>query len=195
MPDEAGQTNDMSVFNDIESVPWARESIEGLYKKGVVSGKEPQKFYPTDNVSREEFVKMLVAAFDIRLVGEEISFEDVPYDAWYYDYIKTAYIAGVVSGVSETLFGTGQDITRQDICTMTYRMLKVCDVALPDSAEATEFNDADIISDYAAEAVTAMQKGGIINGDENGSFNPHMPATRAETAKITYGVLKLIGRS
>lgn len=194
IPSTAGQTQDMKIFNDIEDVAWAKDSIEVLYKEGIVSGKGDQKFYPQDNISREEFVKMLIATFDIKLVGEDVPFLDVSRDAWYYDYVKTAYIAGVVSGVTETEFGTGRKITRQDICAMTYRMLNECDIQIPVIKEEVQFGDVGAISDYAKEAITALQKAGIVNGNDAGNFNPKATATRAETAKIMHGVLNLIGR-
>jgi len=184
----------MKIFNDIEDVAWAKYSIEVLYKEGIVSGKGDQKFYPQDNISREEFVKMLIATFDIKLVGEDVPFLDVSRDAWYYDYVKTAYIAGVVSGVSETEFGTGRKISRQDICAMTYRMLNECDIQIPVIKGDVQFGDDGEISDYAKEAITALQKAGIVNGNDAGNFNPKATATRAETAKIMHGVLNLIGR-
>jgi len=193
-PDTAGQTQNIKIFDDIDNVDWAKESIEALYKRGIVNGKENKKFYPEDKVLREEFVKMLVATFDMKLVGGELPFADVSYDAWYYDYVRTAYLAEAVNGVSETEFGIGKNITRQDICTMTYRMLLECDVEVPAVKEKMNFGDEDRISDYAKEAVFALQTAGIINGDTNGNFNPQATATRAETAKIMYGVLNMIER-
>lgn len=193
-PSTAGQTQNIKIFDDIDDVSWATESIEALYKAGIVSGKGDQKFYPQDKVLREEYVKMLVATFDLKLVGDDLPFTDVPENAWFYDYVKTAYIAEVVSGINEIEFGAGQNITRQDICVMTYRMLNECDVEIPRIKEQLNFNDSDEISDYAKEAVVALQMAGIINGDDIGNFNPKATATRAETAKIMYGIYTLIER-
>lgn len=192
LPSTVGQTSNIEIFNDIESVSWAKNAIEALYKAGVVSGKEAQMFYPQDYVLREEYVKMLVSAFDLKLVGNDMPFTDVEENAWYYDYVKTAYISGAVSGMSDDTFGIGQYITRQDICVMAYRLLNICDVAIPEVNEVVVFNDENEISDYAKDAVAALQKAGIINGDDSGSFNPKAFATRAETAKIIYGIYSLV---
>ena len=194
-PSTAGQTQNIKIFDDIENVSWAKDAIEGLYKAGIVSGKGNNMFCPQDNVLREEYVKMLVETFDLKLVGKDLPFTDVSENVWYYDYVKTAYIADVVSGISETEFGTGQNIARQDICVMTYRMLNECDVEIPQSKEQIIFNDSAEISDYAKDAVFALQMAGIINGDEAGNFNPKASATRAETAKIMYGILNLTERA
>ena len=48
------------------------------------------------------------------------------------------------------------------------------------------------IDGYAVAAVTVLSKAGIINGS-NGNFNPKNYCTRAEMAKIVYGVISNIG--
>ena len=45
------------------------------------------------------------------LGDEPVPFEDVPRDAWYYDYVQTAYLFGIISGKSETLFDPGANMT------------------------------------------------------------------------------------
>lgn len=192
-PSEAGQMKDVPVFYDIDSVSWAKESIEELYKKGIVNGKENQMFYPADKVKREEFVKMLVLTFGMNLDGKNMEFSDVSEGAWYYEYINTAFEAEIINGVGNNVFGVGQNITRQDICVMIYRALTQCDVEIP-NVQSIEFKDAGNVADYAKEAVLKMAEAGVVNGDDLGNFNPQSFATRAETAKMLYGILNIIER-
>ena len=56
--------------------------------------------------------------------------------------------------------------------------------------EERNFNDYSSISNYARDAVDVLSKAGIINGDNSGCFNPANYATRAEAAKMIYGVIK-----
>ena len=58
-------------------------------------------------------------------------------------------------------------------------------------AEPT-FDDMGQISDYALDAVAALYKMGIVNGVSETEFAPLDGATRAQAAKIVYGVLDLI---
>lgn len=74
-------------------------------------------------------------------------------------------------------------------------MIAECDVKLEKTTDGKEFTDNDKIAEYAKEAVWALRDAGIINGTDTGNFNPDMPATRAETAKIMYGILELVERS
>ena len=51
-----------------------------------------------------------------------------------------------------------------------------------------------MISDYAKEAVYALNSNGIINGIGNGYFEPMGNATRAQAAQIIYNMLTKGGR-
>lgn len=177
-----------NVFSDISEVPWAEEAVTALRKKGVINGKSDTLFCPNDYVTREEFAKMLVLAFEMNLVGEELPFTDVAYEDWSYPYIKTAYIAGITKGVSADIFGKNERITRQDVCVMLMRAAECTETSLKSGA-ARRFNDEGDISDYAREAVAKISAAGIISGDESGNLNPRSGATRAETAKMIYNTI------
>lgn len=181
------QVEDTLAFTDVSDVPWVAEAIDSLYSNGVINGKEEGKFYPNDSITREEFVKMLVSAFSMKLVNEDVTFDDVNEEDWSYDYIKTACIAGITKGVSETHFGKEENILRQDICVMINRLFDITDVKIvTDENAADKLGDFSDVSDYAKEAVINMTSAGIMNGDENGNVNPNQTATRAETAKLMY---------
>ena len=87
-------------------------------------------------------------------------------------------------------FGIGSNITREDLCVMTDRMIKI---ANPEFANIqvldTKFGDDSSISDYAKESVYRLAAAGIVSGDGTG-FNPKGDATRAEAAKIVYLAMK-----
>ncbi len=179
-----------SVFTDLDSVPWAKTAITQLYYKGIVSGKTDTEFYPQDTVKREEFAKLITSAYNINLVNEEIPFTDVPKEHWSYSYVRSAYLAGIARGITDTIFGLGMDIKRQDLCVMVYNALNACDITLEAEKDAINFADKGEISDYALSAVEALSRAGVVSGDENGYFNPHASATRAEAAVIIYGLIK-----
>ena len=52
------------------------------------------------------------------------------------------------------------------------------------SGDSADFRDSADISEYAAEAVAALNQNGILNGDNFGFFNPKKNLSRAEAAKI-----------
>lgn len=187
-----GTTEGILPFEDVDGVEWAKPAINALYVKGIISGKTATEFCPDDLITREEFVKMLVSAFSLNVLGTGMDFEDVKETDWYYDYVRSAYYAEIVKGVSDNTFGAGMNITRQDIAVMGYRALEISNIEIPGKSIEVEFADAADISNYATEAVFSMQRAGILNGDEKGKINPTDYATRAEAAKIIYGIYQLL---
>ena len=55
--------------------------------------------------------------------------------------------------------------------------------------EAADSTDMDTVSEYAIEAISAMQSAGIINGYPDGSIRPKESASRAVTAVLVHRVL------
>ena len=177
------------IFNDIQSVDWAKEAIEALYEKGVVAGYGNGLFAPNYSVTREQFVKMLVSALELDTnIESDKTFTDVKGDDWFAPYINAAAVLGVVAGREDGSFGVGESITRQDMAVMCMRALTVAGKA-PAETDAS-FADSANISDYAKTAVGSMAGAGYLTGDENGSFNPLDTATRAQTAVVLYRIIK-----
>lgn len=178
------------VFDDLDSVEWAREPICKLAEMGVLRGKEYRLFYPNDNITREEFVKMLTVAYKLNIENKTAKFTDVNADDWFMPYVAAAFENGIVNGVSDDMFGTGQNITRQDLAVMAYN------AALKNGVEfntegVQKFSDDDKISDYAKTAVYALKSQDIVNGIDGKNFAPQDTATRAEAAKILYALISL----
>lgn len=178
------------VFDDLDGVEWAREPICKLAEMGVLRGKEYRLFYPNDNITREEFVKMLTVAYKLNIENKTAKFTDVNADDWFMPYVAAALENGIVNGVSDDMFGTGQNITRQDLAVMAYN------AALKNGVEfntegVQKFSDDDKISDYAKTAVYALKSQDIVNGIDGKNFAPQDTATRAEAAKILYALISL----
>ena len=170
-------------FSDLDSCEWARTAITLLAAKGVINGKSAGVFAPMDSVTRAEFVKLLVGAFNISGTTDK-AFEDVPKEHWAHSYISAAVANGIVNGISETSFGSGNKITRQDMAVLCARFLESKGIAL--SAEEVSFNDNNTISDYAKDSIYKLAGAGIINGVGDNLYAPYNTATRAEAAVIIY---------
>lgn len=175
--------DDEKTFSDLDGFEWAKAYIQTLNSKGIINGFGDGTFRPGDKVTREEFVKMLVTAFDLE--GDtDLKFKDVDSTHWAYEYIKKAVSAGVVNGISDTEFGINTAISRQDMAVMTYRAADKAGRLKDITLDTDAFNDESDISDYAREAITYMKSAGIINGIGDNMFNPEGTATRAETAAV-----------
>ena len=171
-------------FKDIEN-HWAKDYIEELYEKGVISGKSEDAFAPDDNINREEFVTLVVKAFGLELSSTESRFKDVGDDDWFAPYIMTACENKIANGISGDKFGVGFNISRQDMCVMVYNALKE-----PTVNEEEKFFDDGEIAGYAKAAVYCLKNMGIISGRGGNLFKPYGTATRAEAAKIISILMK-----
>jgi len=179
-------------FNDIDDVVWAREAIYVLAINGCISGKAENVFAPHDNITREEFLKIALLTFKLNDNTAEIPFVDVDPDSWYAEYVAAAYAGGITNGLTDDTFGVGMPITRQDVAAMVYRMASIKNKSFADDGVYIQFDDENVIADYALEAVKALAGKIIINGMENNLFVPNSYCTRAQAVKILYGVYKLI---
>lgn len=175
-------------FNDIQNVPWAHEAIEALKNIGAIDGDGTGNFNPNNSVKRNEFVKIIVTAFDYLDESDECDFIDVPKDDWSYPYIASAFKSGLVNGESDDFFGAQDSISREDAAVILYRLYTKTKQAPVSNAT---FEDSSYISYYAKEAVFAMAQLGIINGYDN-MFYPKKELTRAECAKLIYEVYKIL---
>jgi len=189
-PDDGNNTGDTTIFYDLGGSEWAQEPILALYYRGVVNGKGDGVFDPESSVTRAEFVKMIVSALELKEGGAELTvFDDVTPDDWFYDTVRTATACGIVNGDGAG-FNPNANITREDMAVIIVRAAQYAGTPLTDGAGAA-FTDAAFISGYAAEAVGKMQANGIVNGMEDGSFQPKQNATRAQACKMLYELLKI----
>lgn len=175
-------------FTDLSSVEWAREAIESLAEKGVIQGKATSIFAPNDSITRTEFVKILMGAFEMVDESAQAAFSDVSKSHWGYKYVATAVSKGIVNGIGDGSFGVNSQITRQDIVTLCYRLAESMEVKFPADTES-EFADSEAIADYAKMAAKQMKAAGIVNGKGDNMFAPSSFATRAEAAKIIYELI------
>lgn len=178
----------VSVFKDLANHSWAKDAIEALALKGIVSGRGNGLFDPDANITREEFAKIIINAFIGVDENLTCTFGDVQKGEWYYPYIATAQKLGIINGTSATTFGTGEKIARQDMAAILFRAAKQCGIVI-NSGDLT-FEDSEYVDDYAKEAVGALSSSGIINGKGNNLFEPKSFATRAECAKMIYGLME-----
>ena len=185
---EDNQTQDIcGIFIDMDGYEWASKAVEALKNAGIVNGRTEETFCPGDEVTREEFVRMLTALFDIKYDGTNPGFDDVAENAWYYSAISGAVSAGIVSGVSEREFGIGMQITRQDMAVMIFRAMNSFGMTVT-ASEETGFNDDKEIALYAADAVAGLSGMGIVNGTGDGNFMPNAKLNRASAAQVIYNI-------
>ena len=84
--------------------------------------------------------------------------------------------------------GAEEPVTRADAALYLKRLADCLGFELP-QGEAAAFTDLDGVSAEAAEAIAALQRGGIINGVGGGLYAPDGLVTRAQLAALTCRLL------
>ena len=176
------------MFNDVPKEHWAHDAVNELHSRGVINGVALHTFDPDRYVTREEFVKMYVMAFDIYDGTSLTIFKDL-LGHWANLYVASAQVCGIVKGQDNHTFGVGQPITRQDAAVMLMRVLDYKGIEL-EMGEGKNFSDEELISDYAKDSIAKLSGAGVISGMTDTEFAPTDKLTRAQAAKLIYGALK-----
>lgn len=181
-------------FIDVPIGHWANDYITYLADNGIVNGVGDSSYAPGGTVTRATFVTILGRLNKID-ISQYLStdFNDVDIDTWYGPYIAWASQNGIVSGYGNGKFGPADNISREQMAVLIMRYADYAKVNLPPVTQAEEFQDQDIISEYAGEAVKLAQTSGIINGKPGGIFDPKGTAARADISAVIFRFIKNAG--
>jgi len=177
-------------FDDITPSHWGYASIAALYNAGIMSGTTATTAEPDANVTREQFVKLLVMTLGIYNPNAECSFTDIESGHWSAPYLASAFDAGLTLGNGDGTFGLGSLITRQDMAVMAYRGTQIASITLGTSQSYIFADEADFAS-YATQSIYALSGAGVLNGVSEGVFAPYTSCTRAMAAKVCNTLLTL----
>ena len=179
------------VFDDVKGT-WAEKAIMYLAEKGIVSGIGNNMFAPEKNVTRAEFITMLMRMLNADAdISSETAFSDVPADAYYYEYVLKAKVLGIALGYNDNTFKPNENISRQDMFVFTERALSSLGKIKADDLYLLSYSDIDLISEYAKESIRILSSIGIVNGSEN-LVKPLDNAKRNESAQMIYNIVLLL---
>ena len=179
-------------FTDIDA-HWAKENIRFAAARGLLSGMGNDTFSPDTPMTRGMFVTVLG-----RLAGvdpaayQETPFTDADLNRYDGPYAAWAAEKGIASGMTAAAFAPDANITRQQMAAILANYAKAMGYEIPQTREAVTFADHSAIAPWAAEAVTALQRAGILNGRNGNVFDPAGTATRAEVATVLRGYVEQI---
>lgn len=186
-----GYTAPTVKFTDISS-HWAKESIDYVVGRGLISGTTKTVFSPNSAMTRGMLLMALgkLAGVDIKAYTTN-SFIDVKADNAYRPYIEWAYKKGILTGISNKKFAPNRVITHEELAAIFVNYARATGYTLPIIREATTYADASSIDTAYKDGVKAMQQAGIMMGGSNNQFNPKRKATRAEVSSMLNRYIKL----
>lgn len=172
------------VFSDVSIGSWYAEAVQYVSENGIMSGTGNDLFSPREETSRAMLASILYRESGSPAVNTDNSFTDVQSGKWYENAVKWATENGIMSGYGNSLFGTDDPVTREQIAAILWRY-----AGSPEGGETENFTDESGISSYATEAVDWAKSEGIVNGRDNNRFDPQGNASRAEVAVILFNFM------
>ena len=175
-------------FSDVPQSHWAFGYIAELVNDNVLSGYPDGKFYPSNNVTRAEFAKIMISASGVKVnPATSTSFSDVAVTDWYCPYIESAkeFLTGYNYSGS-AMYLPNKAAIREDIAVALVK-LKGYDVSVADLGMIqTMFSDYDSISETAKRYVAVAVARGLVSGYDDGTFKGQQSITRAEAATLIW---------
>ena len=191
-------------YVDVTQNMWSYQYITELNRLGVFP--DDQNFEPTLSESRGGLALSLYRMDDTVFAEQKAqrikdrkanktpdpvppAFSDVDAESELYEAVCWTYDAGIMKGVSDTLFDPGTELTREQVCTIMARFAAYEEIPLIQVVQPNQFDDSLDIDDYARSGVTACQMAAVVKGDGEGNFNPLNPMSRQEVAAVLYRVM------
>ena len=145
---------------------WAKDAIDFVSARGLVSGMSSTIYAPDASTTRAQLWTILARQNDADLTGGSI---------WYEKAQNWAKEKGISDGTNPN--GT---INRAQMVTMLWRAM-----GQPAAGSAASFTDVPTDS-YYAQAVAWAVENGITSGVGGGRFDPNSTCTRAQIATFLY---------
>ncbi|MFH5183647.1 S-layer homology domain-containing protein [Paenibacillus sp. TAB 01] len=141
---------------------------------------------PVFDLSKPDSVSVLKKVLEekIKSSNEAVTFADVS-DHWSAESIHVFSKLGVVNGYEDGTFKPDAPITRGEFAAIVAKTFNIGTGELKDA----QFND--INESWAKEAILALASNGIINGYEDGTFQPEANITRAEMVAMIARIINL----
>ncbi|NCB52117.1 MAG: S-layer homology domain-containing protein [Clostridia bacterium] len=177
-------------FSDVADDAWYCGAVSFISARGITEGVDATHFAPEMNLTRAQFLVILMRAYGFEPDDEATdNFADAG-DTWYTGYLAEGKAQGLTSGVGDNLFAPDREITRQEMFTMLYNALNVME-ELPSAdgnSQLSDFEDAGDIADWAGDAMQTLVEGGIVSGSGANLF-PTDTASRAQMAQVLLNIL------
>ena len=164
-PGTTAPSGGVAGFNDVATGAWYADSVKYVVEKGLFGGMGDGNFAPNANMTRAMMWTVLARYMGVNTnTGSN----------WY----EAARAWAIEKGISDGTMADG-NVTREQFVTMLWRLS-----GEPTVDNGASFTDSGKVSGYAKTAVDWAVAQGIVNGYNDGSFNPQGSATRAEVAKM-----------
>lgn len=171
-------------YNDVTAGDWFTSDVIYVTLTGLMNGTG-DGFSPNNNINRAQLVTVLYRMAGQPEVTGENPFTDVPDGQWYTDAVLWAAENGITDGTSETTFSPNDALSREQMATFLYRFANFeAGEPIEVTGDLSGYTDADLVADYAVDAMTWAVGEGVISGIGNNTLAPDNTASRAQMATV-----------
>ncbi len=170
-------------FTDVKESDWFAPYVADVVEKGLMKGMNATFFGSYSQLQRQDFCMILWRMAGEPVVNYAASYKDVDANGYYAQAVAWAASTGIMKGYADTgftVFGVGDNITREDFVVALHRFYNYP----TSSQDLSYFADASKVSLYAKDAMKWAVETGAITGKEGGLIDPQAPIARCEAAKI-----------
>ena len=171
------------LFDDVPADAYYAKAVEWAVENGVTNGKGSGLFGSNDPCTRAQIVTFLWRAAGSPVVNYLMPFTDVDEGAYYAEAVRWAASTGIVTGLTETAFGTDQPCTRGQAVTFLFRAIAGDAVTLQELVSG--YDDAVDVPGYALSAMNWALFTGVVQGS-GGRLLPDHTCTRAQIITFLY---------
>ena len=155
------------------------ESKPGLVAV-IVDEDGNETIVPKSAVTDEGVKLELTGSASIKIIDNSKDFEDMPADHWANDAVDFMSAREVIEGTSDTTFSPEAPTSRGMLVTLLHRL-----ESKPESSVEKAFDDVDNDAYYADGARWAVENN-IVEGYDDGSFQPDKDISRQEMVVMLY---------
>ena len=168
----------LNFFYDVPNDAYYFEAVKWAAENGITGGVGNSLFAPNQPCTRAQIVTFLWRAAGSPVVNYLMPFTDVDEGAYYAEAVRWAASTGIVTGLTETTFGTDSVCTRAQAAAMIYRCAQ---------AQGKGFTGAWMfhlpftdVPEWAYESVAWCYMNGVTTGVNETAFAPGNDCTRAQ---------------
>ena len=168
----------LNFFYDVPNDAYYYEAVKWAAENGITGGVGNSLFAPNQPCTRAQIVTFLWRAAGSPVVNHRMPFTDVDEGAYYAEAVRWAASTGIVTGLTETTFGTDSVCTRAQAAAMIYRCAQ---------AQGKGFTGAWMfhlpftdVPEWAYESVAWCYMNGVTTGVNETAFAPGNDCTRAQ---------------
>jgi len=181
--------NAVTPFSDVPAEHWATAYIEDMRRLGITSGMGDGSFGMGRQITRAEFITMLL---NLTRPGERLEsagFQDVEAGAWFHSTVNTAKALGFTDMAGDS-FRPHEPITREEMAVMIINSLGYEQLALRLNVLGPPFTDVS----RNMGIITIARDLNIIAGISPSEFGPSLSATREQAAAMMMRMYNLKDR-